>query len=67
MTGQYIHPGDKLEGEQGTGLDEFMNASSKVLAKVEGIAEALNNVLAILKYSGRCVTGLSMPVISVII
>ena len=44
MTGQYIHPGDKLEGEQGTGLDEFMNASSKVLAKVEGIAEALNNV-----------------------
>ncbi|CAK7004663.1 MlaD family protein [Phascolarctobacterium sp.] len=44
MTGQYIHPGDKLDGEQGTGLDEFMNASSKVLAKVEGIAEALNNV-----------------------
>lgn len=37
MTGQYIHPGDKLEGEQGTGLDEFMNASSKVLAKVEGL------------------------------
>lgn len=67
MTGQYIHPGDKLEGEQGTGLDEFMNASSKVLAKVEGIAEALNNVFGVLKYSGRCVTGLSMPVISVII
>ncbi len=44
MTGQYINPGDKLEGNQGAGLDEFMNASSKVLAKVEGIAEALNNV-----------------------
>ena len=67
MTGQYIHPGDKLEGEQGTGLDEFMNASSKVLAKVEGIAEALNNVFGDPEVQRSMRDGFSMPVISVII
>lgn len=44
MTGQYINPGDTLSGQPGAGLEEFMTASSKVLEKVEGIAEALNNV-----------------------
>lgn len=44
MTGQYMQSGDKVQGVPGAGLDEFMQASSKVLTKVEGIAEALNNV-----------------------
>ena len=44
LTGQYIQPGSKIVGNSGAGLDEFMDSSSRVLAKVEAIAEALDNV-----------------------
>ncbi|MDD4084482.1 MAG: MlaD family protein [Acidaminococcaceae bacterium] len=45
LTGSYIGVGEKVKGSQGAGLDEFMAASGKVLEKLEGIADALNNVL----------------------
>ena len=45
MDGRFIEPGEEVQGSQGAGLDEFMASSAKVLEKVEGIADALNNVL----------------------
>ena len=45
INGRYIEPGEEVKGSQGTGLDEFMASSAKVLEKLEGIADALNNVL----------------------
>lgn len=44
VSGVYISPDTNLTGVPGTGLDQFMANSSKVLDKVEGIADALNNV-----------------------
>ncbi|MEG2068831.1 MAG: MlaD family protein [Acidaminococcaceae bacterium] len=43
-TQEVLTPDSELQGVPGQGLDEFMAASSKVLGKVESIAEAFNNV-----------------------
>jgi len=45
LNGRFIEPGEEVTGSPGAGLDEFMASSAKVLEKVEGIADALNNVL----------------------
>ena len=45
LDGRFIEAGEEVQGSQGAGLDEFMASSTKVLEKVEGIADALNNVL----------------------
>lgn len=44
VSGVYLQPDSYLTGTRGSGLDQFMENSSKVLEKVEGIADALNNV-----------------------
>jgi phospholipid/cholesterol/gamma-HCH transport system substrate-binding protein len=44
VTGNFIPKGSSVSGTSAKGIDEFMNSSTKVLAKVEGIADALNNV-----------------------
>lgn len=44
VTGNFIEPETNLTGTESQGLDAFMASSTKVLAKVEGIADALNNV-----------------------
>ena len=44
VTGAYLQPDSSVTGVNSKGLDEFMSSSTKVLAKVEGIADALNNV-----------------------
>lgn len=44
LNGTYIRPDSSLNGVEAKGLDEFMASSAKVLSKVEGIADALNNV-----------------------
>ncbi|MGL5206374.1 MAG: MlaD family protein [Acidaminococcaceae bacterium] len=45
MDGRFIEAGEEVQGSQGAGLEEFMASSAKVLEKVEGIADAMNNVL----------------------
>ena len=45
IDGRYIEPGEEVSGSIGANLDDFMASSTKVLEKVEGIADALNNVL----------------------
>lgn len=44
VSGVYLKPGSSLSGQQAGGVDEFMAGSARVLEKVEGIADALNNV-----------------------
>jgi phospholipid/cholesterol/gamma-HCH transport system substrate-binding protein len=44
VTGSFLQPNSTITGTNSKGLDEFMASSTKVLAKVEGIADALNNV-----------------------
>jgi phospholipid/cholesterol/gamma-HCH transport system substrate-binding protein len=43
--GNNYRDGDKINGVQPQGLDQFMASSTKVLAKLEDIADAFNNVL----------------------
>ena len=43
-SGVYLKPGSTLTGQSGGDINEFMANSGKVLEKVEGIADALNNV-----------------------
>ncbi|XOQ52092.1 MAG: MCE family protein [Succiniclasticum sp.] len=43
-SGVFIKPGSNLTGTPGGGLDEFMNSSDKVMEKVEGVADAFNNI-----------------------
>ena len=45
LTGQNLGQGSEVSGVPGKGLDEFMESSTKVLAKLETIADALNNVV----------------------
>ncbi|MCH4158403.1 MAG: MlaD family protein [Acidaminococcaceae bacterium] len=44
VSGNFIPKDSAVTGTTAKGLDEFMASSSKVLAKMEGIADALNNV-----------------------
>jgi phospholipid/cholesterol/gamma-HCH transport system substrate-binding protein len=44
VNGKFIPRDSAVTGTTAKGLDEFMASSSKVLAKMEGIADALNNV-----------------------
>lgn len=44
VSGNFIPKNSAVTGTTAKGLDEFMASSSKVLAKMEGIADALNNV-----------------------
>lgn len=44
VNGNFIPKNSSVTGTTAKGLDEFMASSTKVLAKVEGIADALNNV-----------------------
>lgn len=44
FSGVYLKPGSRVSGQTAGGIDEFMEGSAKVLEKVEGIADALNNV-----------------------
>src|SRR5574344_1763744 len=44
VNGRFIPRNSSVTGTTAKGLDEFMASSSKVLAKMEGIADALNNV-----------------------
>jgi len=43
--GNNYRDGDKINGVQAQGLDQFMASSTKVLSKLEDIADAFNNVL----------------------
>ena len=43
-SGVYLKPGSSLTGQPGGDINDFMANSGKVLEKVEGIADALNNV-----------------------
>ena len=43
-SGVYLRPGSTLTGQPGGDINDFMANSGKVLEKVEGIADALNNV-----------------------
>ena len=43
--GNNYKDGDKINGVQAQGLDQFMASSTKVLSKLEDIADAFNNVL----------------------
>ena len=43
-SGVYIKPDSNLTGTPGGGLDEFLNSSDKVMEKVEGVADAFNNI-----------------------
>ena len=43
-SGVYLKPGSRLTGQSGGDINEFMANSGKVLEKMEGIADALNNV-----------------------
>jgi phospholipid/cholesterol/gamma-HCH transport system substrate-binding protein len=43
-SGVYLKPGSSLTGQASGDINEFMANSGKVLEKVEGIADALNNV-----------------------
>jgi len=43
--GNNYQDGDKIRGVQAQGLDQFMASSTKVLGKLEDIADAFNNVL----------------------
>lgn len=43
-SGVFVKPGSNLTGTPGGGLDEFMNSSGKVMEKVEGVADAFNNI-----------------------
>ncbi|HIU63761.1 MAG TPA: MCE family protein [Candidatus Avacidaminococcus intestinavium] len=45
LSGRYLEAGQTIKGAPGTGLDEFMASAAKALEKVEGVADALNNVL----------------------
>lgn len=45
LNGQHLSEGAEVKGVPGKGLDEFMESSTKVLAKLETIADALNNVV----------------------
>lgn len=45
ISGQYLENGQTVNGVQGAGLDEFMTSAAKALEKVEGVSDALNNVL----------------------
>lgn len=44
VNGQYYKDKEEVFGVKAQGLDDFMESSTKVLAKVEGIADAFNNV-----------------------
>ena len=44
VSGNFIPKDSAVTGTTAKGLDEFMASSSEVLAKMEGIADALNNV-----------------------
>ena len=43
-SGVYVKPGSSLTGQSSSDINDFMANSAKVLEKVEGIADALNNV-----------------------
>jgi phospholipid/cholesterol/gamma-HCH transport system substrate-binding protein len=43
-SGVYLKPGSSLTGQPGGDINDFMANSGKVLEKLEGIADALNNV-----------------------
>ena len=43
-SGVFVKPGSSLTGQSSGDINEFMANSGKVLEKVEGIADALNNV-----------------------
>ena len=43
-SGVFVKPGSSLTGQSSGDINEFMTNSGKVLEKVEGIADALNNV-----------------------
>ena len=43
-SGVYVKPGSSLTGQPSGDMNDFMANSGKVLEKVEGIADALNNV-----------------------
>ena len=43
-SGVYVQPGSTLTGKNSGDINEFLAQSGKVLEKVEGIADALNNV-----------------------
>jgi len=44
VNGEYYKDKEEILGFRAQGLDDFMESSTKVLAKVEGIADAFNNV-----------------------
>ena len=44
VAGGYYKDKEEVLGDKAQGLDDFMESSTKVLAKVEGIADAFNNV-----------------------
>ena len=44
FSGVYLKPGTNLAGETGGGVEDLMDNSAKVLTKLEGIVDALNNV-----------------------
>jgi phospholipid/cholesterol/gamma-HCH transport system substrate-binding protein len=44
VNGEYYKDKEEVLGVKAQGLDDFMESSTKVLAKLEGIADAFNNV-----------------------